>query len=59
MLKDFPLSSFNQTHQVGVLTPTNIVASVVPTNMKLNFVKSVESFPIYIHKKQKKSMLIF
>lgn len=59
MLKDFPFSSFNQTHQVGVVTPTNIVASAIPTNMKLNFVKSIESFPICIHKKPKKNHVNF
>ncbi len=59
MLKDFPLFSFNQTHQAGIITPTNIVASAVPTNMKLNSLNALIIFLYASIKKQKQSTLIF
>jgi len=55
MLKDFPRSSFNQTHQAGIVTPTNIVASVVPTNMKLNSLNALIIF-LYASIKNKNNL---
>lgn len=55
---DDEFNNYNQTHQMGTIAPTNNVANVVSTSIKLNALEYIESFLACINNEQKQATLI-